>query len=290
MKKTLLALLVAGAAVNAQAGIQLDTGIALPVSGPGADNVSGSELVLAAYNASTNTSYTRDLGISLGQFDSSANVSKSFAATANLPALSSGWVWGVYAADNSTLSSTAANFGERYMTTVASDQTGLVASDISLNNDNVHQGAGAVWTYFNDLNKNFIAGAGEINTHRNTAVSVNGESISKANNLGNVNNVLGNDLGTGASPFGAATVNVGQNAYFVLANQVNDTTDPNDLNSFQYANFKQYSGVWSLGLNGTLSYTAPTVATPIPAAVWLLGSGLVGLVGVSRRREEEAKA
>jgi hypothetical protein len=37
------------------------------------------------------------------------------------------------------------------------------------------------------------------------------------------------------------------------------------------------TGSWIL--NGTVS------AIPVPAAVWLLGSGLVGLVGVARRRK-----
>ena len=38
--------------------------------------------------------------------------------------------------------------------------------------------------------------------------------------------------------------------------------------------------------SGTLYYNvaAPTAVIPVPAAVWLLGSGLIGLVGVARRR------
>jgi hypothetical protein len=40
---------------------------------------------------------------------------------------------------------------------------------------------------------------------------------------------------------------------------------------------------WRLDADGTLTYGAPAV--PVPAAVWLMGSGLLGLVGVARRRK-----
>jgi len=40
---------------------------------------------------------------------------------------------------------------------------------------------------------------------------------------------------------------------------------------------------WDLAANGTLTYSMAPV--PVPPAVWLLGSALVGLAGISRRRE-----
>jgi hypothetical protein len=43
-----------------------------------------------------------------------------------------------------------------------------------------------------------------------------------------------------------------------------------------------YKGTWSLADTGELKYTV----VPVPAAVWLLGSAMVGLVGVSRRRQQ----
>jgi hypothetical protein len=39
----------------------------------------------------------------------------------------------------------------------------------------------------------------------------------------------------------------------------------------------------TLSANGTLSFAAPA-AVPLPAAVWLMGSGLFGLFGIGRRR------
>ena len=46
-------------------------------------------------------------------------------------------------------------------------------------------------------------------------------------------------------------------------------------------------GTATLAANGTLNITTPS-AVPLPAAVWLLGSGLLGLFGVSRRRAANA--
>ena len=51
-----------------------------------------------------------------------------------------------------------------------------------------------------------------------------------------------------------------------------------------------FEGVWSLSSNGTLTYSALGAPVPVPAAVWLLGSALIGLVGVARRRETQAEA
>jgi hypothetical protein len=44
-------------------------------------------------------------------------------------------------------------------------------------------------------------------------------------------------------------------------------------------------GSATLAADGTLAINAGTAPVPLPAAVWLFGSGLMGLVGVSRRRK-----
>jgi hypothetical protein len=50
------------------------------------------------------------------------------------------------------------------------------------------------------------------------------------------------------------------------------------------------SGALGVGGNGlangtvTIDYTYNATPTPIPAAAWLLGSGLLGLAGIRRRK------
>jgi hypothetical protein len=42
---------------------------------------------------------------------------------------------------------------------------------------------------------------------------------------------------------------------------------------------------FTLASNGALTFTDTPAAVPLPAAVWLFGSGLLGLVGIGRRRK-----
>jgi len=44
------------------------------------------------------------------------------------------------------------------------------------------------------------------------------------------------------------------------------------------------AATWTLSASGDLVYSVPTSPVPLPAAVWLLGSGLLGLLGVGRRK------
>jgi hypothetical protein len=51
-----------------------------------------------------------------------------------------------------------------------------------------------------------------------------------------------------------------------------------------------YAGFWFLSSAGQLTYNIASASAPVPlpAAVWLLGSGLMGLIGVGRRRRAAA--
>jgi hypothetical protein len=48
-----------------------------------------------------------------------------------------------------------------------------------------------------------------------------------------------------------------------------------------------YAGFWDLSTTGDLTYNvsyASAAPVPLPAAIWLLGSGLLGMAGIARRR------
>lgn len=61
-----------------------------------------------------------------------------------------------------------------------------------------------------------------------------------------------------------------------------------DGNSFFEGDYTKFAGSWQLtydvGTGASLTYAA-TAPVPVPAAVWLLGSALLGMVGVSRRKQ-----
>ncbi len=73
-----------------------------------------------------------------------------------------------------------------------------------------------------------------------------------------------------------------------LAFYTETTSTPNKAIGFSAVT--QLQGQWDLA-NGQLSYTvAGASPVPLPAAVWLLGSGLMGLVGIGRRRKAQSAA
>lgn len=73
--------------------------------------------------------------------------------------------------------------------------------------------------------------------------------------------------------------------YFVAMDFDESASDPTAQSRVQ-----TLLGQWTLDSAGTLSYVADVGApqVPVPAAVWLLGSALVGMAGIGRRRKVEA--
>jgi hypothetical protein len=57
------------------------------------------------------------------------------------------------------------------------------------------------------------------------------------------------------------------------------------VNAFTFQSSSLDSGIHVTGYSNVNTYAVATSVVPIPAAAWLFGSALLGLVGVSRRRK-----
>ncbi len=50
-------------------------------------------------------------------------------------------------------------------------------------------------------------------------------------------------------------------------------------------NYQGADVTWSLSASNAATYSMTVTAVPVPAAVWLFGSGLIGLIGIARRKD-----
>jgi len=105
-----------------------------------------------------------------------------------------------------------------------------------------------------------------------TSVTCTGTGFSSTY-FGNFADDMGGFLSGAAGNIGSAL------GFYSLRRSSPGAGDP--LVATTYANANGLA-TWVLNLDGTLTYTAPTV--PLPAAVWLLLSGLAGMGVISRRK------
>lgn len=97
----------------------------------------------------------------------------------------------------------------------------------------------------------------------------------------------GENYGSNLNGLQALTGNAGTIGQALYMYTFDDNTAPDYIETSQTPADKtlaQYT--WLLDANGKLTYNAEAAPVPVPAAVWLLGSGLVSLAGVARRRRQ----
>lgn len=253
--------LIAAAAMFAVAG-QASASIANGASGNG-------ELFLSVYDTSTLTSYTRDLGITMNDFIANGNTTnQSFAADALLTSTfnlgSSSVKWNVAALD--TIGSGAG--GQRYLST---SNTSLTTIKTTTNS------AMTGGMFFVDNYVNAVNGSIDTNTAVNSSyvnTSANGAAYF---DTGFKKDWLGN------AKFDSTAL-VGQSLGFFYMTP-SSTSGLGKISATQFAGTAG-NAAWNLASNGNLNYSvAAPAAVPVPAALWLLGSGLIGMVGVARRRK-----
>jgi len=127
----------------------------------------------------------------------------------------------------------------------------------------------ATWTAANFFGNNFIA------DELNNGAWTNGQSSTNGWGSGTPNGVGAPQSFNGAGFENGAALGQAQSMYLLA------TTGADVANVYKAAT------TVTLGTNGELTTYS---AVPVPASVWLLGSGLMGLVGIGRRRKAAVAA
>jgi hypothetical protein len=232
-----------------------------------------SDLVLLVSNsADPNNFYSRDLGVTMDQLLSAtdatkangsvvtAGVSMSFAGDSILQAFLSG-----HATGTNTFYLVGGNPGDGTgNTTLGLERYAFVANyDASKAarplNSNIDGIVANPYTLFSNLDASMGAAS--------SVVSANGAGDAGA---GGAVNIYWTSLTNGIAVGGAGSL------YALATSGVNSSNPGNAL---------LFGAISMNGTSGNLTFTQAAVsAVPIPAALWLLGSGLMGLAGVGRRR------
>ena len=286
--KTLLAGAIALAATGAAEARIADT--AQPVT------FMGSEMVLTVWNVTTQKSYTLDLGVTQSQFLAGhfAGLNRAV-ADVNLTSL---------------LQASAATDDIRYSVTSGSSSTSssnvLVASgDYAGLSKKV-----ASLTNYGLIVSGQQGALADFTAVTSTSAKVNTAIISEANNASNVNSATGQaaasdavnvslfaslgDQGYAGDATWGANLGGALGAFSTMAavgtnmSLFRASLNPGNpallvFNEFDKSLNFSVAGLGSANAAGTLSFINVS-AVPLPAAVWMFGAGLMGLLGLNRRK------
>ncbi len=232
-----------------------------------------SDVFLAVWNPSTNQSIVEDLGITESTFESTTGVqtftidgsSSAFGSALSTSGGTTGDLYVVFAGN-----ANGANDSGNFFDGTYADFTGTAPPPSSvLNQGAVQSVASATGQY---VDTQMVTG-----NHSTVVASgaTNAGYWAKGAPGANPGKTLGGPNSFNAS--GALGTNL--NYYLALNEGADDSaTDAPTVSAF--------AGVWNLSSTGTLTWTpnqtGPT--TPLPAAVWMFLSGLLGLGTVSRRK------
>lgn len=263
--KALVAAVVLSTAGVANAAIDL---------GPGLKGVN-SDLFMSAWDPVKKVSYTRDLGIHFedfltsGQFSNhswSGNPNTLFGSTFANSNMSDVH-WNVAAVNQLNDLSNPTNLSTYGILTTSNDPQSQIQSTTQANLSAIDS-AVMIGTHY-AASVNSLAHTTDPTVHISTnstgGPNYAGDPGIWNNNWGGVMGFL-NDAGVGQKL-----------AFYQVA--LNSSFDTGLVNKL--------AGSFQLSSNGTLAFTTDVTPVPLPPAVWLLGSALVGLVGIGRRKREK---
>ena len=93
----------------------------------------------------------------------------------------------------------------------------------------------------------------------------------------------GTTLGGGVTPASPGPFSNVQDAFYLSSTEFGP--NPSNVARFNFGNGAQGFGSKVITFYGWAVHSGDVSAVPVPAAVWLFGSGLLGLIGVARRKK-----
>jgi hypothetical protein len=272
----------------AVAAAMVASGVSNAAFVPGSSGTGNSTLGLLVWNTGTSAYYMRDLGYTLNTFLPTGGASitgtgetgATFDKTPAAGLVINGTNKAEFAADAAFGSwITGQTLTDIKWLVMASDTLGS-ASGVNTAREVVSFAQGSTFT--NVSVGAITTGAGAMNGQFASGnISVTG-TLSPAQ-LNSANGSFINQAGK------ATTLGGNADLYYFTRNNAGTGTAATGLNQ-QYANATG-AAVLTLSTSGDLSYTlAGASAVPVPAAVWLLGSGLMALGAAARRRKAASQA
>ena len=280
IKKAVAFAILAGTAVTAIPAIA-DT--VTPDTGNG-------ELVLYVYDSHTDQTYVRGLGVTedslltVAQAQSSGYAGATITENVGIGSLAhdsglttflstdpaADYTYAIMAGGIQGSGGVKNTGAERYVTTATATFTGAAGSKTN-----------------SQLNGAF----GNLLSTQSTANGYihSGTTLDKASGVSDVGAVLSPNLSPNPQGWYGSNLNqmvaLGQqaNLYMLVTNGGATGTSGTNVGLAQYYRFLSVT----LDSNGDLTSAGGTAPVPVPAALWLLGSGLVGLAGVGRRRRQQ---
>ncbi len=265
------------------------------IAGSGGDVTSGtgnSTLGLLAWNISTGAYYLRDTGFTMNTFlPSTGSTITGAGETAPAPVYNKTPTTGLTLNSGNTASFADASFStwlssttaaDVRWTVMASDSVGTAATNRKREIGAVASGSSIAAVTNGTIDNGVVAinGLAATFTGSTTGTLNSGQLLS-------ANGVYINQGGTASTSSYAAALGGDADLFYWTRSAATGSTAL-AANALQYGNAAGFAKL-NLASNGNLSYTlaAESVsAVPVPAAAWLLGSGLVSFGAFARRRRD----